>query len=291
MQTVMQNLVFGLFVGSIYGICALGLALVFGVLRLLNVAHGEFVMIGAYACYWVFVGIGIDPFVSILVVLPLMFVLGLVFNTLLFDHLTRLETEIKIRNSLLMSFGLGLVLQNAATLVWTGNERSVQTTYAGQGFLVAGVALPYTRLATFALALIAIFVLWFLLQRTRWGKAIRATAEDWEAATQAGINVRRMYMVTFGLGAACAGIAGVLLAVTFGFMPTIGFEWTLKALIVVVLAGTGSIFGAFPAGLFLGLAEAISGLTIGADYRQVVGLVLFLVVLLVRPQGLFGKAE
>lgn len=289
MQTIIQNLVFGLFVGSIYGICALGLALVFGVLKLLNVAHGEFVMIAAYACYWVFVGVGMDPFLSILIVVPLMFVLGLLFNTLLFDHLVRLETEIKIRNSLLMSFGLGLVLQNTATLAWTGNERSVQTAYAGQGFLAAGVALPFTRLATFALALVAIFVLWFLLQRTRWGKAIRATAEDWEAATQAGINVRRMYLVTFGLGAACAGIAGVLLAVTFGFMPTIGFAWTLKALIIVVLAGTGSIFGAFPAGLLLGLAEAISGLTIGADYREVVGLVLFLIVLLVRPQGLFGK--
>ncbi len=291
MQTIIQNLVFGLFVGSIYGICALGLALVFGVLKLLNVAHGEFVMLAAYACYWVFVGIGMDPFLSIIIVLPLMFVLGLVFNMLLFDHLVRLETEVKIRNSLLMSFGLGLVLQNLATLAWTGNERSVQTAYAGQGFLTAGVALPFTRLATFGVALVAIFVLWFLLQRTRWGKAIRATAEDWEAATQAGINVRRMYLLTFGLGSACAGVAGVLLAVTFGFMPTVGFAWTLKALIIVVLAGTGSIFGAFPAGLLLGLAEAVSGLTIGADYREVVGLLLFLVVLLVRPQGLFGKAE
>ncbi len=289
MQTIIQNLVFGLFVGSIYGICALGLALVFGVLKLLNVAHGEFVMIGAYACYWIFVGAGLDPFLSIVIVLPLMFLLGLVFNTLLFDHLVRLETETKIKNSLLVSFGLGLALQNAATLLWTGNERSVQTAYAGLGFLAGGVAFPFTRMGTFAVALVAIFALWFFLQRTRWGRAIRATAEDWEAATQAGIDVRRMYLVTFGLGAAGAGVAGVLLALTFGFMPTIGFAWTLKALIIIVLAGTGSIFGAFPAGLLLGLAEAVSGLTIGADYREVVGLLLFLVVLLVRPQGLFGK--
>lgn len=289
MQTIIQNLVFGLFVGSIYGIGALGLSLVFGVLKLLNVAHGEFVMISAYACYWIFVGIGMDPFLSLLIVLPLMFALGLLFNTLLFDPLTRLETETKIKNSLLVSFGLGLVLQNSAQLLWTGDERSVQTGYSGLGFNAAGVVFPYTRLATFALTLIAIFVLWFLLQRTRLGKAIRATAEDWEAATQAGINVRWIYLVTFGLGVACAGIAGVLLAVTFGFQPNIGFVWTLKALIVVVLAGTGSIFGAFPAGLLLGLAEAVSGLTVGADYREVVGLLLFLIILLVRPQGLFGK--
>ncbi len=289
MQTIIQNLVFGLFVGSIYGIGALGLSLVFGVLKLLNVAHGEFVMIGAYACYWIFVGLGIDPFLSLVIVLPLMFGLGLIFNTLLFEPLTRLETETKIRNSLLVSFGLGLVLQNGAQLWWTGDERSVQTSYAGLGFNIGGVVFPYTRLATFALTLIAIFALWFLLQHTRLGKAIRATAEDWEAATQAGINIRWIYLVTFGLGVACAGIAGVLLAVTFGFQPNIGFVWTLKALIVVVLAGTGSVFGAFPAGLLLGLAEAVSGLTIGADYREVVGLLLFLTVLLVRPQGLFGK--
>jgi branched-chain amino acid transport system permease protein len=291
MQSILQNLVFGLFVGSIYGVGAVGLALVFGVLRILNVAHGELVMIGAYASYWIFVVLGLDPFLSMFLVVPLMFVLGMLLNTLLFDRLTRLDTETKIKNSLLVSFGLGLVLQNLATQWWTGDERSVQTRYAGLGFQVAGVALPYTRLATFAIALVAIFVLWFFLQRTRWGRAIRATAQDWEAAAQAGIDVRRIYLFTVGFGAGGAAIAGVLLAVTYGFTPNIGLAWTLKALIIVVLAGTGSVFGAFPAGLLLGLTEAVSGLTIGQEYREVVGLLLFLIVLLVRPQGLFGKAE
>ncbi len=290
MQTIIQNLVFGLFVGSIYGVGAVGLALIFGVLKILNVAHGELVMIGAYASYWLFVAAGLDPFLALFIVVPLMVVLGMALNAVLFDRLTRLEPETKIKNSLLISFGLGLILQNAATLVWTGDERSVQTVYSGLGFQVAGVAFPYTRLATFVIALGAIFVMWFFLQKTRWGRAIRATAEDWEAATQAGINIRSTYLFTFGLGAGGAGIAGVLLGVTFGFTPSIGLAWTLKALIIVVLAGTGSILGAFPAGLLLGLAEAVSGLAIGGAYREVVGLVLFLVVLLVRPQGLFGKA-
>ncbi len=290
MQTVIQNLVFGLFVGSIYGIGAVGLALVFGVLKILNVAHGELIMLGAYASFWLFVGVSLDPFLALLLVVPLMFALGMVFNVLLFDRVTRLEPETKIKNSLLISFGLGLVLQNVATLAWTGDERSIQTSYAGLGFQVAGIALPFTRLATFAIALAAIFALWLFLQRTRWGRAIRATAEDWEAATQAGINVSGTHLFTFGLGAGAAGIAGALLGVTFGFTPTVGLAWTLKALIIVVLAGTGSILGAFPAGLLLGLAEAISGITLGAAYREVVGLVLFLAVLLLRPQGLFGKA-
>ncbi len=290
MQTVIQNLVFGLFVGSIYGIGAVGLALVFGVLKILNVAHGELIMLGAYASFWLFVEVSLDPFLALLIVVPLMFALGMVFNALLFERVTRMEPETKIKNSLLISFGLGLVLQNVATLAWTGDERSVQTGYAGLGFQVAGIALPFTRLATFVIALAAIFALWFFLQRTRWGRAIRATAEDWEAATQAGINIGRAYLFTFGLGAGAAGIAGALLGVTFSFTPTIGLAWTLKALIIVVLAGTGSILGAFPAGLLLGLAEAISGITLGAAYREVVGLVLFLAVLLLRPQGLFGKA-
>lgn len=289
MQSIIQNLVFGLFVGSIYGIGAVGLALIFGVLKLLNVAHGELVMLGAYASYWVFIRLGLDPFLSLLLVVPLMFILGMLFHALLFQRVTRLEPETKIKNSLLISFGLGLVLQNFATQVWSGDERSIQTPYSGLGFQYGGIALPYTRIATFVIALSAIFVLWFFLQRTRWGRAIRATAEDWEAATQAGINVNRVYLFTFGFGAGGAGIAGVLLALTFGFTPTIGLAWTLKALIIIVLAGTGSIFGAFPAGLLLGLTEAISGITIGGEYREVVGLVLFLVVLLVRPQGLFGK--
>jgi branched-chain amino acid transport system permease protein len=289
MQSIIQNLVFGVFVGSIYGVSAVGLALVFGVLKILNVAHGEFVMIGAYVSFFVFSGAGVDPFIALVIVVPLMVMLGMVFNALLFDRVTRLESETKIKNSLLISFGLGLILQNAATQMWTGDERSIQTSYAGVGFQLAGIALPYTRLATFAIALGAIFLMGLFLQRTRWGRAIRATAEDWEAATQAGINVRAVYLLTFGLGVGGAGIAGTLLGVTYGFTPTIGLTWTLKALIIVVMAGTGSIMGAFPAGLILGLAEAITGILIGAEYREVVGLGLFLVILLLRPQGLFGK--
>jgi len=126
------------------------------------------------------------------------------------------------------------------------------------------------------------------LQHTRWGRAIRATAEDWEAATQAGINVRRMYSFTFGLGAAAAAVAGALIGLTFGFTPAIGLAWTLKSLIIVVLAGTGSILGAFPAGLLLGLVEAVSGMTIGAEYREVVGLALFVLSRIGSPFLLYG---
>lgn len=289
MQSILQNLVFGLFVGGIYGIGAVGLSLIFGVLKLLNVAHGELLMIGGYVGFWLFLGFGLDPFLALLIVIPVMFVLGLVLQYVLFDRVARLEPETKIKNSLLISFGLVLILQNFATQLWTADERSIQTNYSGLGFQVSGIILPYTRLATLGIAFVCIIAVWLFLQKTHTGKTIRATAEDWEAATLAGINIRRVYLITFGLGAATAGIAGTLFTVGYGLTPTIGLAWTLKSLVVVVLAGTGSVIGAFPAGLVLGVAEAISGMTLGTAYREVVGLIIFLVVLLLRPQGLFGR--
>jgi branched-chain amino acid transport system permease protein len=289
LESIVQNLVFGLFVGSIYGIAAVGLSLIFGVLKILNVAHGELLMLGGYVAFWSFIKLGLDPFLALLVVIPVLFAVGVGLQYVLFDRVALLATDDKIKNSLLVSFGLILILDNFATQVWTADERSIETSYSGLGFQVGGIVLPYTRLATFAIALVCILALWFFLQRTHLGKTIRATAEDWEAAALAGISIRRVYLVTFGLGTAVAGVAGALVAVGYGLDPTIGLEWTLRSLVVVVLAGTGSIIGAFPAGLLLGLAEAISGMTIGAAYREVVGLLLFLAVLLVRPQGLFGK--
>jgi branched-chain amino acid transport system permease protein len=284
-----QNIVFGLFVGGIYGIAAVGLALAFGVMNVLNIAHGELLMIGGYISFWLFSLLGIDPFVSLIICVPAMFVVGLILDRLVYRHVARLQGEAKIKNSLLISFGMVLILQNLALRLFTADERTVQVSYGGTGFNAFGVALPYTRLLSLVIALIAIVALHFFLRRTYPGKAIRATAEDWEAAELSGINVQRVYMMTFALGAALAGIAGTLVSVTASVAPSIGLDWTLKALIVVVLAGTGSIIGAFPAGLLLGLVEALSGIFIDASYRELVGLVIFLLVLLIRPQGLFGS--
>jgi branched-chain amino acid transport system permease protein len=291
LQLVAQNLVFGLFVGSNYGLAAVGLSLVFGVLRVLNVAHGELLMVGGYVTFWLFTLTGLDPFLSALVSGAVLFVLGLVLNFGLFGFVERLDEEAKIKNSLLISFGLTLVIQNAAQTLWTADERSVSSSLVAGGTVVMGVALPYTRLAGLVLALLTIVALQQLLQRTYFGKAVRATAEDWEAASVAGIDVQRTYMITFALGAALAGVAGTLVSIQYSIAPSIGIAWTLKALVVVVLAGLGSIFGAFAAGLLLGVAEQIAVFFVGASYREVVGLVLFLLVLVLRPQGLFGRAR
>ena len=290
MQTIVQNLTFGLFVGSIYGVAAAGLALVFGVLKMLNVAHGELLMIGGYVSFWLFTLLGVDPFISLLIVIPSLFVIGVLLDRFVFRFLVPLSGETKLKNSLLVSFGLTLILQNTAQQLFTADERSVQLSYAGTSLNLLGITLPYTRLIMLGIALVTILALHLLLQRTYPGKAIRAVAEDGESAALAGINVSRTYLYTLGLSAALAGIAGSLVVVGYGVDPSIGLTWTLKALIVVTLAGTGSVLGVFPAGLLLGLVEAGSATVLGSTYREVVGLVMFLLVLGLRPSGLFGRA-
>jgi branched-chain amino acid transport system permease protein len=289
MQSIAQTLVFGLFVGGIYGVAAAGLALVFGVLKVLNIAHGELLMLGGYLSFWMFTLFGMDPFVSLLISILGLFVVGFVLDRLLYRHITHLQGETRIKNSLLVSFGLTLVLQNVALALFTADERTVQLGYFGAGPSILGVTFPLTRLISLLIAFVSILALHLFLRRTYPGKAIRAVAEDGESAALAGINVQRIYMYTMALGAALAGLAGSLVVIGYGISPDIGLTWTLKALVVITLAGAGSVLGAFPAGLLLGLVEAVSGLVLGSIYRETAGLVMFLVVLVVRPSGLFGR--
>jgi len=288
-QSFVQTLIFGIFVGGIYGIAAMGLALVFGVLKILNIAHGELLMLGGYVSFWLFTTWGMDPFVSLLVTIPILFLIGLLLDRIVYRHVVTLLGEEKIKNSMLVSFGLTLVIQNMAQWGFTADERAIQVAYTGTGLNLFGITLPYTRLGSFGVAIVVTLLLHLFLRRTYYGKAILATAEDWEAAELAGINIHRIYMMTFALGASLAAIAGTFVTITYGIAPSIGIIWTLKALVVVVLAGTGSILGAFPAGILLGVVEAVSGAFIGSTYREVIGLVIFVLVLILRPQGLFAR--
>ena len=288
-ESFVQTLVFGVFVGGIYGIAAMGLALVFGVLKIMNIAHGELLMLGGYVSFWVFTTWGMDPFVSLLITIPALFLVGLLLDRLVFRHVVTQLGEEKIKNSMLVSFGLTLIIQNMAQWGFTADERAIQVAYTGAGLNLFGITLPYTRLGSFVVAIAVTLLLHAFLRRTYYGKAIRATAEDWESAELAGINIRRVYMMTFALGASLAAIAGTFVTITYGISPSIGILWTLKALVVVVLAGTGSILGTFPAGILLGVVEALSGAFIGSTYREVIGLVIFVLVLILRPQGLFTR--
>jgi len=285
---LVQQLILGLLVGGLYGLAAAGLSLTFGVLRVLNVAHGELLMLGGYLTFWLFALWQVDPFVSLLGVAPAMFACGLVLYLALFQFVIKADEDLRIRNSLLIGFGLTLVLHASAIHFWTADERSVTTQYAGGVIRMGAFVIPVLRMSSLVLAFMLLLALHLFLSRTRWGRAIRATAEDWEAAALMGIPVGRAYMLAFALGTALAGVAGGLVSISYSISPSIGLEWTLKALIVIVLSGLGSLFGSFAGGLVLGLAEAMSVVFLGGPYREVVGLIIFLIVLVVRPQGLFG---
>jgi branched-chain amino acid transport system permease protein len=277
---------YGILNGALYGLVALGLSLVFGVMNYLNVAHGGLIMLASYVTLLIFSSLHIDPFLSILLVTPAFFVIGMVLFKALFQSLMKFTETEKIKNSLLISFGLLLIFPNLAILLWTADERAVTTAYTGKVIQLLGVRLPYIGLGGVALAIIVIIALHLFLTRTYFGKAIRAVSLDHEAATLMGINVNKVCLVSFSIGFALAGIPGVLTSLN-AFNPAISFELTNKALIVLILAGFGSIKGVLLGGILLGAIEAASVYLVGTPYREVFGLILF--VLMFRPQGLAGK--
>jgi branched-chain amino acid transport system permease protein len=290
MGSLPQTLVYGVLVGALYGLAAVGLSLVFGVTDILNVAHGEFLMLGGYASFWLFNLLGVDPFASIPLSIIFLLLIGLIFYRVLFVRMVKLPTEDKIRNTLLVGFGLGLILQNVAQRLWTADIRSITPDYVGAVFEVAGVRFPIVRVAGLVISFVVLIGLQLFLRRTYTGKAIRATVEDWEAATMMGISVYRVYLLSFVMGAALAGVAGTLVGVGYSLEPTMGMHWTLTALIVMVLGGFGSITGTFVGGIVLGVTESVASIIIGSNYRQVVGLVIFILVLIVR-QSLLTPRE
>jgi len=288
---VAQNLAFGILMGGLYGLAAVGLSLVFGVTKFLNVAHGELLMLGGYASFWIFTLRGVDPFLSLPAIAVLLVLIGLILYTLLFSRMVKLPEADKIKNTLLVGFGVSLILQNLALLFFTADDRGITTSYAGKAFTLLGVRFPIVRVASLAIALVCLVALHFFLRRTYTGKAIRATVEDWEAATVMGINIQQVYLLAFVISAGMAGMAGALVAVCQSIVPTMGLDWTLIALVVMVLGGLGNILGTFVGGIALGVTHALTNIWPGGEYREIVALLLFLVVLVSRALGLFGSKE
>src|SRR3989454_736151 len=298
---LLQNAIFGLLIGGLYGLGAVGLSLVFGVLRMLNVSHGELIMLGGYASFWLFTLWRGGPFLSLFVaragrglfgglLCRALFLIGGLLYRILFRHFIHFPEDQKIKNSILIGFGLALVLQTLAILAWGADERAVTPVYAGRVNPLGPVVIPLSRMGALLVAFLVLGGLHLFLTRTRRGTAIRATSQDEMAAALMGIPVNTVFLTAFALGSALAGVAGALLSVSDAISPAIGLSWTLKALIVIVLGGMGNIFGTFVAGGVLGVAESVSGFRFGNVYREVVGLVVFLLVLSLRPQGVFARS-
>ena len=284
METFVQSVVSGILTGSLYAMIGVGLTIIFGVMRIINVAHGEMVMLGMFGAYWSYTLWGVDPFVSTALWVPLMFVVGMLIYRFL---LKRIVTGDEL-NSLLYTAGLSLLIANLALLAWTGDYRTLNLPYAVPPMRPFGITLPVPLTIAFGMAALITLALYFFLSRTDTGRAVRATSQDREAAALMGINVERIAMITFGLGTALAAAAGVLLVPSLYLYPTVGEILIVKCFVIVVLGGLGSVPGAIAGGVLLGLVESLGAVYVSVAYKDTIGFVIFLLVLLFRPQGLFG---
>ena len=271
---------------GLYATMAYGLGLIYGVLRVVNLAHGGVIMAGAYLG-WVLHGrLHLDPYLAIPLVVATSFAFGVVMYRLLVRHLPRGAAGGPA--SLLLLFGVWLVLRNVAYLLFTGDDQAIRTGYSTRALAVLGSWVPVTRLAVFAVAVVTPVLLHLLLTRTYLGRAIRAVAQNADSCTLVGVDVERVYTFTFGLGTALAGLAGLLSATIFSFNPAFGAGELLKAFVVVVLGGLGNLLGTAVAALLLAVVEVFAILVLPSYLTAAVGFVMLVLVLVLRPGGLFG---
>ncbi|MBI3089331.1 MAG: branched-chain amino acid ABC transporter permease [Candidatus Tectomicrobia bacterium] len=280
-----QVLVGGVLVGGIYSLVALGLTMIFGVMRVINIAHGELLVLGSYITYWLFTLLGFNPLLSLFVSMPVMF--G--FGYLLQRYVVRHVVDAPELSSLLLTFGIAIFLTNAIRYVFTSDYRSVP--YLTGSFYLGSIAFSIPRVVSFVIALAITVGAFAYLRYSRLGMAIRATSQHREVAMVCGIDVHRVYRYAFGFGCALAGAGGSLMSIMFSMHPEMGAILNLKAFCVVVLGGLGSYSGAFLGGLILGLVEGLAALYLASNISEAVAYGLLVFILLVRPSGIFGRAE
>ena len=285
METFLQAIAAGVLIGGLYGLVSVGLSLIFGVLRIVNFAHGEFVMLGMYGAYVLQGALGLDPLVSLLILGPVFFVFGALVQHLLVRRILAAPDLAQI----FLTVGLSIVLANAALLVFGADYRGVTTPY-GDAFLSFGaIILPWTRIIAFAGAAILAGLLTLFLSRTDLGRAMRAAAQDREVAMLLGIDPDRVFLVAFGLGAALAAAAGVLLVTFYPVSPTAGTQFGLIAFVVVILGGLGSLGGALAAGFIVGVVESLGRFYLQADWALILVFSMMLLVLNLRSGRLLVR--
>lgn len=282
--TILQVVISGLLLGGIYAVVSIGLTLIFGVTRIINFAHGEFLMLAMYGTFWLSSLYGMDPYISVLIVTPVMFLVGLLAQWSVIQPILGAPPLMQI----FATVGLSVALQNAVLLAWQADYRTVRTSYSTSVVDVQGLLISIPRLVAFGVALLMVLGFLLLFRYTYLGKALRAVAQDRRSAMLMGINVRRIYLLSFGIGTACVGVAGALLMPMYYTFPTVGTYFVLVAFVVVVLGGMGSMTGAFVGGLIIGMIEALSGFFIAPALKEAVYFVIFILMLLFRPSGLFG---
>jgi len=289
LKWIFQIVLTGLVMGGIYAVIAVGLNLIYGTMRLLNIAHGELIMVGAYTTYWLYTIWGVSPLLSIFVVLILCALIGLAICQGLFLPMIKNSKSAKIleSNSLLIFFGLSIIFSNAACIVWTADIRGY--TYMTRVADICGVPLMYNRLFALIVSLVVCLLCYTLLQKTMLGKAIRALIQDKEASQLIGIRPNLIYKCSFCLAFALAGLAGCLLSMFYEITPFMGFPYTIIAFIVIVLGGLGNILGSLLGGFILGLVESLGVSLTSPGFRPILTYSVFILIILIKPKGILGR--
>src|SRR5665213_343872 len=282
---MIQTIINGILLGGIYACIGVAFSLLYGVMNLLNLAHGSLIMIGGYISFFAFQKLGLDPFLSLPLSMGVLFVIGYAMQSIVINRVI----DANIFMVMILTFGLDLLLINVALLLWSADYRTITPGYASFRFQIGPIVIPFLRLAVFLTALMLTGGLALFMRRTTLGQAIQATALDRYAARLVGINVMHIYAITFAISSALAGAAGTLLAMVLPIYPEIGGPLTIKAFIIAVLGGLGGFYGALVGGIILGVAELLGAYILGATYQVGIGVAILLLVLIVRPQGIMGK--
>ncbi len=277
----------GVLLGGVYALMAQGMALIWGVMNVVNIAHGALLIFGSYLTFWAFLHWGLDPIVAMPLSMMALFLYGYVIQRLLINRVVRTE----IFFTLLVTFGIEIVMMNAMAWGWSVDPRRVNPAYSFVGISLGAYTIPLVRVLTFVIALIVTVLLFFFLQKTQTGRSIRATAQDLEAARLCGIPVAHVYGITYAIGAALAAAAGSLMAMLFSFTPYSGGAFTLKSFVICVLGGLENAWGPLFGGIVLGVVEELSSRWLGSTYREAVSFGLLVIILLIRPAGLLGRRE
>ena len=281
---LLQTIILGLLVGGVYALMSSGLTLIFGVMRVINVAHGAFLILGAYLTYWLFQLTGLDPIVSIVLTAPVLFLIGWVVQRYVLSRLENPE-----RSSVLVTFALAITMEGLMGTLWKTTLRSVKPEYATEVIKFATYRFPITRLIGFGSALLVLLILYMILLRTNLGRAIRATIQDRNAAQLVGVNVQAVSALTFVIGIATAAVGGSLLSMIYSFNASSQVDWITRILSIIVLGGMGSLPGALIAALILGVMEQLTAVMVTLYWSPIVFYLFLFLTLIIRPQGLMGE--
>jgi branched-chain amino acid transport system permease protein len=284
-EYMLQLILNGLMVGGVYALISIGLTLIFGVLEIVNFAHGEFLMLSMYAAYWLFQFYGIDPYLSILIIFPTFYLIGLAVQRITIQPILNSPPL----NQIFTTIGLSLILQNVALILFKADYRTIKTSYSDLSLNFVGLVVSLPRIIAFILAMAIIAALLIYLKSTYTGMAIRALAQERRAAMLMGINVYKTYRIAFGIGIACVGAAGSILMPIYFVFPTVGSLFVLIAFVVVILGGYNSLVGSLIGGLIIGIIEGFSGFFISPHLKEAVYFVIFIFILLFKPTGLLGR--